>query len=73
MREAGWASRLATIWSPRRSVVPYAIASRVAVSGVTSTFTMPVTPSSVNSVDVPRGCQISERCTCAPVSTRLNG
>ena len=73
MREAGCASRLTTTWSPRRSVVPYAIARRVAVSGVMSTFTIPVTPSSVNSVEAPRGCQISERCTWAPISTRLNG
>ena len=51
IREAGCASRLATMRSPRRKEVPNAIASRVAVSGVMSTLTMPETPSAEKSDD----------------------
>ncbi len=73
MRAAGCASREAAIRSPRSRCVPNASPSRTATSGVTSTLTMPSTPSPVNSVETPRDSQIRFWWTWAPASIVLNG
>jgi hypothetical protein len=73
IRAAGCASRLVTTRAPRASVVPYAIASRAATSGVTSTFTRPLTSSRPNRVVIPRDSQIRFEWIEAPASIVLKG
>ena len=73
MRAERLESREVTTVSPLRNVVPYAIARRVASSGVMSTFASPATPLRPNSDRAPRDSHTIEEFTTAPASTVLNG
>ena len=73
IRYADGDSRVATTVEPRFSAVPSAAPRRTATSGVTSTFTSPVTPSLPKRRVEARDSQIRLSCRCAPDSTSLYG
>src|SRR3954462_6505005 len=58
---------------PFFNVVPYASASRVASSGLTSTLARPATPSLPNNERAPLDSHTIDEFTTAPGSTVLNG
>ena len=73
VRAARDTSREVVTVEPFRSMVAYALASRTASSGVTSTLTRPDTPRGPNSVRCPLDSQITLVLTTAPASMVLNG
>ena len=70
-RAARLVSREVVMTEPFSNDDAHALASRTASSGLTSTLTMPRTPSRPNKVRVPPDSHTMEECTWAPASTTL--
>ena len=66
-------SRLVVTVAPFLSAVPYAVATRIATSGVTSTLASPRIPRRPKRVRAPRLSHTIDELTTAPFSTVLNG
>ncbi len=72
-RAALLVSREVVITDPFSNEEAHALARRTASSGLTSTFTMPSTPSRPKSVRAPPDSHTIDAWTCAPASTTLYG
>jgi hypothetical protein len=66
-------SRLVVTTDPRFRAVPYAMATRTATSGVTSTFARPRMPRAPKMVRAARLSHTIDEFTTAFASTALNG